>query len=162
MNLSRCSLLFQNWISLEIDGNIIKTSDERNLNAPSQEIAISDYMNHRIENNYFELNDIEEIEFVEKYMNHESGSDNADSKAEYSEDQLQMVYRRIFNSLPKDYDEKYNQRLYERFLECFHHLPAIEAKLLITPIENIPDNDFWKQFSLERNIKTNALKQLTS
>ena len=143
---------------LEIDGNITSISNEPHVNTSNENLGLSDNTNHNIEDDYFELFDIDVNDFEEKREAHFIGSEENISIPYYTEDQLHLIYQRIFNSLLKNLDENYSQKLYERFLDCFNHLPAVEAKLLITPIENIPDNDFWKHFTLENNIKRQCIE----
>jgi len=139
---------------LEIDGNITSTSNGKNVNIYNQDIVIPDSLNNNVENDYFELETIEKVEFVEDKVIGVSVSEETDNKAEYKEDQLQILYHRLFKSSHLKFDDNTNAMLYEWFLNYFRQLPADDGKLLITPPENISDSDaFWRQSSLESKIR---------
>jgi hypothetical protein len=142
----------------EIDGNITSIPNELHVNTPNENLTSADNTNHNLADDDFELFDIDVNDFEDDRAAHLITSERHVSTPNYTEDQLHLTYQRIFNSLLKTHDENYSKKLYESFLDCFSHLPYDEAKLLITPIENVSDNDFWKHFNLENKIKTQCIE----
>jgi hypothetical protein len=134
---------------LEIEGNITSILKEPHVNTSNEDLMILKNANLNIENDYFELLDIDVTDFEEERTTHLIVSEETDSTPDYTEDQLKILYQRIFKSLHNILDESNKQWLYEQFLSCIPQFPANDAKLLITPPENISDSDdYWKQSTL--------------
>lgn len=147
---------------LEIDGNITSISNEPQVNTSKENLVLSDNTKLNIEDDYFELLDIDVTDFEEVRTTHISASEEIDSVPVYTENQLQILYQRIFSSLQNQSDENTKVQLFEQFMNCFHQLPASDAKLLIKSPENISDSDeFWKQFTLERKIWDTCLEKIS-
>lgn len=146
---------------LEIDENSTSKSNITEDNTNENEITTPNYPTQNSENGYFELLDIDVNDFEEERTTHHITSDEIPSTPDYTEDQLKLLYQRIFNSLQRNLDESTNQRVYEQFLNCFHQLQSNEAKLLITSPENISDSDaYWKQSTLESKMWSLCTEEL--
>ena len=144
------NMLYPESDILEIDESNTKMPDVVVGNTWENEILISSSPNLNSENDYFELLDINVADFEEGITTHHMVSEENISTLNYNADKLKILYQRIFSSFLKNIDESNNQKIFEQFTDSFLHLPAEDAKLLITSPENISDGDaFWKQFTLE-------------
>jgi len=144
------NMLYPESDILEIDESNTKMPDVVVGNTWENEILISSSPNLNSENDYFELLDINVADFEEGITTHHMVSEENISTPNYNADKLKILYQRIFSSFLKNIDESNNQKIFEQFTDSFLHLPAEDAKLLITSPENISDGDaFWKQFTLE-------------
>lgn len=147
---------------LEIEGDIIEISEKPDVDTSEENLVISNNTNLFLENDCFELLDIDITDFEEVSTPHSLSSEDTDSALDYTEDQLQLLYQRIFNSLQNQFDENDKARLFEQFLNCFHQLSDTDARLLITPVEDITDSDsFWKQSTLERKIWDTCVEKIS-
>jgi len=147
---------------LEIDGNITCLSEEPDSKQSTDDLAISNSPILNLENGYFELDDTIKIEMAITETIHVSCSTGNNSHIEYSENQLELLYLRIFESLQSKLDENKKQRMHTEFLSCFHRLPPDDKKLLSTPNKDIHDGDtFWKQVLIEQNVWNTCVKAIS-
>jgi len=138
---------------LEIDGNITCSSEEPDAKQTKDDLADLNSPIHNLENDFFELDETIKIENANTETIRVSCSTGNNSHIEYSENQLELLYLRIFESLHSKLDENKKQRLHAGFLSCFQQLTPDDKKLLSTPNKDIHDGDtFWKQSTIERNV----------
>lgn len=147
---------------LEIDGNITCLSDEPDFKQVIVDQETSNFSDHYIENDFFELDETMNIENVNTDTTSVSCPTGNDSHIEYSEDDLELLYLRIFESLQSKLDENKKQRVHTEFLSCFQQLPPDDKKLLSTPNKDIHDGDtFWKQVLIEQNVWNTCVKAIS-
>lgn len=147
---------------LEIDGNITCLSEEPDAKQVADDHAILNCSIHNLENDYFELDETMNIENVDTDTTSVSCPTGNDSHIEYSEDDLELLYLRIFESLQSKLDENKKHKVHTEFLSCFQQLPPDDKKLLSTPNKDIHDGDtFWKQVLIEQNVWNRCVKAIS-
>jgi len=147
---------------LEINGNVICLSEESDAKQSIDDLAILTSPNCKVENDFFELDETIKIENVNAETIRVSCSTGNNSYIEYSENQLELLYLRIFGTLQSKLDENKKQRVHTEFFSCFHRLPPDDKKLLSTPNKDIHDGDtFWKQVLIEQNVWNKCVKAIS-
>lgn len=147
---------------LEIDGNVTCLPVKPNVKQATDDQVISNNSYQNINNDFFELDDTLKIENVNTETIRVSCSTGNNSHSEYSENQLELLYLRIFGTLQSKLDENKKQRVHTEFFSCFHRLPPDDKKLLSTPNKDIHDGDtFWKQVLIEQNVWNTCVKAIS-
>jgi len=73
---------------------------------------------------------------------------------------LKELYERIYGSILNKINEHQNRKLFARFVDLWNELPKHDKKLLLTPMEDIyDDNLFWKQGALESKFMGLSINQ---
>jgi hypothetical protein len=121
-----------------------------NVPSSTQEIQISE---HDINSKNLTTDSIEEkmqVENTEDSIFVMDATYLDDGKFLLSDEQINALYNRIFNSLINRIDKDQEKVLYAGFVNRFNNLPQDDKRLLTLPTEKIDDNNtFWKQSSLE-------------
>jgi hypothetical protein len=83
-----------------------------------------------------------------------------EDELEVTDARIKEKYERMFGSILNKIDEHQNRELFARFVDLWNELPKHDKKLLLTPMEDIyDDNMFWRQGALESKFRGLSINQ---